>query len=90
MAEANVDAMRRQFAEARLGQVLAFAISIAFLATGAYVAINGQPWVGGILGTMGLSTIVASFITGRTKNHEEPREQEPHGSRPQENPRKRR
>jgi uncharacterized membrane protein len=67
ITDANVDSMRRQFREARWGQVLAFLISLAFLITGAYTAINGQPWVGGVLGTMGLSSIVTSFIVGRKK-----------------------
>jgi uncharacterized membrane protein len=66
MAEASVEEMRRAFTEARVGQLCALAISLAFLVVGAYVSIHGQPWVGGILGTMGLSGIVANFIHGRT------------------------
>jgi uncharacterized membrane protein len=66
MAEASIKEMRRSFTEARMGQVCALLISLAFLIVGAYVSIHGQPWVGGILGTMGLSGIVANFIHGRT------------------------
>lgn len=71
MTNANIEAMRRTFREARWGQMLAFLISGAFLLVGAYVAVQGQPWVGGVLGTMGLSTIVASFITGRHRTGED-------------------
>ncbi len=33
----------------------------------AYVSLMGQPWVGGLLGGMGLSSIAAAFITGRNQ-----------------------
>lgn len=57
MVEANIDGMRRQFAEARIGQIFAFILSLAFLFTGAYTAIRGHSWVGGFLGAMGIGSI---------------------------------
>lgn len=71
MADAAVEDMRRGYGEARMGQVCALIISLAFLVTGAYVAIHGQPWVGGVLGSMGLGGIVANFIKGRTEQNSE-------------------
>jgi uncharacterized membrane protein len=68
LTDASVEHMRRGFNEARLGQVLAFTLSSAFLAAGAHVSLNGQPWVGGLLGGMGLSSIVAAFLTGRSQS----------------------
>ena len=67
MVDANLEVMRSQFSEAKRGQVFAFIISLAFLVVGAYTAVKGQPWVGGILGTMGLSSIVGAFIAGRSR-----------------------
>ena len=63
--DANIEAMRRQFAEARLGQVFALIIAITFVVVGGYVAIKGQPWSGTILGGVGLGGIVTAFIVGR-------------------------
>jgi uncharacterized membrane protein len=63
--DAQIDGMKRQFHEARIGQLCAWSISICFLGIGSYVAIHGQPWVGGLFGTMGISGIVANFIHGR-------------------------
>jgi hypothetical protein len=68
MAEASIEGMRRGFREARVGQIFAFLISLAFLGTGAYVAIEGQPGAGTALSGMGLSGIVVTFIQGREKS----------------------
>lgn len=68
--DANIEGMRRQFTEARIGQIFAFILSLAFLFTGAYTAIRGQSWVGGVLGSMGIATIVGMFIRGRTRKRE--------------------
>ena len=69
--EAGIEGMRRQFAEARLGQVFAFLISIAFVTAGTYlVAVKGQTAAGLILSTAGLGSIVTAFICGRAKKEE--------------------
>ena len=60
--EMQAEGMRRQFYEARTGQAFAFLISAMFLLVGAYVAVQGQSWVGGVLGTMGISGIAANFL----------------------------
>jgi uncharacterized membrane protein len=65
--DANIEAMRRQYAEARLGQIFALVIAIAFVAVGGFIAIKGQPWSGTILGGVGLGGIVTAFIVGRNK-----------------------
>jgi uncharacterized membrane protein len=64
---AQVEAMRRQYAEARVGQVFALIIALAFVLVGGYVSIHGQPWSGTILGSIGLGGIVTAFIVGRGK-----------------------
>jgi uncharacterized membrane protein len=73
--DANIEGMRRQFAEGRLGQVFAFSIAVLFVFVGAYVALHGQPWPGALFGSAGLGGIVTSFIVGRrnqTENNEPP------------------
>ena len=65
---ANIEAMRRQYAEARLGQVFALTIALAFVVVGGYVSLHGQPWSGTILGGIGLGGIVTAFIVGRGKH----------------------
>jgi len=77
--DADIEAMRRQFSEARLGQVFAFLISIAFIVAGTYVVVvKGQTAAGLLLSAVGLGSIVTTFIWGRTKKEEsKPPQQEP-------------
>ena len=65
--DANIEAMRRQYREARLGQIFALIIALVFVIVGAYVILHGQPWQGTILGGAGLGGIVTAFIVGRNK-----------------------
>jgi uncharacterized membrane protein len=65
------EGMVRSFAEARLGQILAFAISALFLGCGTYTAIHGQAVVGSLFGTLGIGGIVTTFIEGRKKTQSE-------------------
>ncbi len=65
--QASIEAMRRQFSEARLGQVFAFIIALTFMIGGAYVIIRGYAWPGTVLSGVGLGGIVTSFIVGRGK-----------------------
>jgi uncharacterized membrane protein len=55
-ADAQIDGMGREFKEARVGQLCAWSISIAFLIAGSFVAVKGQPWVGALFGGMGVSS----------------------------------
>ena len=68
--DADVEAMKRGFWEARIGQFCAWSISITFIIAGSYIAIKGQPIPGTILGGIGLSSIVASFLSQRQKQPE--------------------
>jgi len=52
--QGEFEAMRRDFREARWGQIFAFVIALAFMVAGSYVSIKGQPWSGTILGSVGL------------------------------------
>jgi uncharacterized membrane protein len=64
----QIEAMRRQFAEARVGQFLAFGVTALFLGCGTYIAVSGQPWAGALFGGIGLGGIVTTFILGRTRD----------------------
>ncbi len=70
--DAQVEGMRRQFFEARLGQVFAFLIATLFLGCGTYVATLGQPWAGALFGGIGLGSIVTTFVVGRARGAHEP------------------
>jgi len=80
--DAQINGMKREFQEARVGQLCAWSISIAFLVAGSFVAIRGQPWVGALFGGMGVSGIVANFIQGKKRqdapSEPQQRSQEPH------------
>jgi uncharacterized membrane protein len=76
--DAQVEGMRRQFREARLGQIFAFLIAVFFLGCGTYIATaGGEPWAGALFGGIGLGGIVTTFIVGRT---ESPRDKGDSGS----------
>lgn len=72
----QVEGMRREFNEARRGQIFAFAISALFLGCGTFAALHGQPWVGTIFGAFGIGGIVTAFIKGRTSSAQESPEPE--------------
>ena len=74
--EAQVEGMRRQFQEARLGQILAAAVALLALASGTFVAVHGQPWPGALLGVAGLTGIFSAFLAGRDRD-ESPVSEEP-------------
>lgn len=67
MSSATVEEMRLQFAENRRGQICAVLVSVGFIVGGVYVAINGHPWPGALLGGIGgggtgLIAIVRAFL----------------------------
>ena len=74
--EAQLEGMRRQFQEARLGQVLAVVVAVLFLGSGTYIAVQGHPWPGALLGIVGLSGIFTAFLKGPDRD-ESPTPQEP-------------
>jgi uncharacterized membrane protein len=74
--EAQLEGMRRQFQEARLGQVLAVVVAILFLGAGTYIAIQGHPWPGTLLGIVGLCGAFTAFLGGSDRD-ESPTPQEP-------------
>jgi uncharacterized membrane protein len=66
--EAGIEQMRGVFLERRIGQIFALVLSLAFLGMGAFIALHGESVVGGLIGTLGISTIAVTFITGREKD----------------------
>jgi uncharacterized membrane protein len=67
--ELAAEQMRRDYGEARMGQLCALAIALAFVGAGTWVALAGHPWPGATLGGGGvvLQTLVATFVRGRRK-----------------------
>jgi uncharacterized membrane protein len=64
-ATAQVERMRRDYMEGRIGQVCAVLV-VAMTTFGAvYAGIHGAQITGSFLGVGGLGTIVATFISGR-------------------------
>lgn len=72
------DQQDKQFDEARLGQVLGFAIGAIAIISGLYASIKGAQWFGSIVGGGGVVGLVSAFICGRSrkfqKNETEPNE----------------
>lgn len=68
------EAMRRQFTEARIGQILAFIIALIFVTAGIYVVTQGHPWPGVSLAGFdtGLPVLVGIFVKGRSRQDESP------------------
>jgi len=66
--EAQVEGMRRQFQEARLGQILAVAVTLLALGSGTFIVLHGQPWPGALLGIVGLGGIFSAFLGGRDRD----------------------
>ena len=63
--EADVESMKKEFAERRIGQACGLIIGLAALGAGAYTAVNGHPITGGFMGTGGVVALVSAFIYGR-------------------------
>jgi len=45
-----------------LGQVLGFALLLGAIGAGTFLALNGQPVVGGIFGSTGIASAVLAYI----------------------------
>jgi uncharacterized membrane protein len=67
---ADVEGMRRQFSEARVGQFCALIITLGFIGAGTYVTLKGQAVAGVFLSGIGIATIVSTFVWGRTRKEE--------------------
>lgn len=70
--DADIEAMRRQFTEARLGQIFAFVIAVMFVASGTYlVSVKDSMTAGLLFGAVGLTGLVSTFVRGRPKRSSE-------------------
>lgn len=67
LAASSQDEMRLEFKEARMGQLCAVIVALAFIVAGVLVATQGHPWPGAALGGggVGLQALVATFVRGR-------------------------
>jgi uncharacterized membrane protein len=65
--DAQIEEMRKQFWEARIGQICALTTTLVFVFVGAYVITRGYAWSGTILGGLGLGGVVSAFIMGRNR-----------------------
>ena len=82
MSDASVEAMHRQYDEARMGQICALIVALAFIGAGVYVAISGHPWPGALLGVGGggglvLQAIVTTFVRGRNQPEDDSSQPKP-------------
>lgn len=50
----------------RRGQWLGFVIALAYITAAVIVSMHGQPWVGGVLGTIGILSAIADLIGNRS------------------------
>lgn len=53
------------FIERLIGQIFAFLIGLSGVIGGAYVALQGQPWAGGVIATASLTGLAVVFLTGK-------------------------
>lgn len=53
-----------------LGQVFAFFIGLAGICGGAFVAVNGSPWAGGIIASLAMTGLAGVFLTGKRTNEQ--------------------
>ena len=63
--DADISEQNKMFSEARLGQLCGLIIGLAAITAGAYTAISGAQWPGGIIGGGGVIGLVSVFIYGR-------------------------
>jgi uncharacterized membrane protein len=59
------------FLERILGMVLAFIVGVAGIVGGGYIALNGQPTVGGTIATTTIGALAVAFLRGKSKNRDE-------------------
>jgi uncharacterized membrane protein len=64
---AQVESMRRDYAEGRRGQICAVLVAFAAIAGSTYTATHGSQLAASVLGVGGLGTIVTAFVYGRKK-----------------------
>jgi uncharacterized membrane protein len=67
-ADLEVESVREFFHEGRRGQWFALIIALTAIGAGSFVAWHGEQIAGGILGSLGVASIVSSFIWGRWKS----------------------
>lgn len=61
------DYMKANNSDSRRGQLFAFIIAIICISASVYLGVNGQPWLGGVLGGGTITALVATFIVGKNK-----------------------
>jgi uncharacterized membrane protein len=94
MSSASVEEMQLQFRENRRGQVCAVLVSIGFVFGGVYVAVNGHPWPGALLGGVGgggagLIAIIRAFLNRSDVSEAQKAPERPAPHRPPQKKRKR-
>lgn len=50
------------FVERLLGQVAAIALAVLGISGGIYAALQGQPWLGGVIVTATIGTLAVTFV----------------------------
>lgn len=67
--DGNIEGMRRQFQEARIGQFCGLALGVICVLAGTFAVLRGHDVAGTLIGGAGLGGIVTAFIVGRSKNN---------------------
>src|SRR6266702_7579052 len=65
LVDADVKVHKSTITEIRIGQILAFVLSLCFLGGGTFLAYHGKQLAGAFLGSTGLVGIVSAFLTSR-------------------------
>lgn len=68
LLEGEIEDAKNGRGERRLGQWLGFVICIVAIVSGATISVMGQPYAGVLIGAVGLTPLVSTFITGRKEN----------------------
>jgi len=69
--------IRGQMLQSNIGQIFAFLIGLAALASATYCIVSGHEWAGSILGIGGMTGLVTAFIKGREHQSEDLGEKHP-------------
>ncbi len=70
VVESHCQDQRAFHSEVLRGQILATAITVVALVAGAYTAVSGHEWAGGVLGCAGIGGIAINLILGRNAKQE--------------------
>ena len=60
------------FIEKLIGQIFALLVGLAGISGGSFVALNGQPWAGGVLASLAITGLAVVFLIGKKEEFQRP------------------